>query len=388
MTSRSFLAAVVLLIGFSALSADDVELHRLDGSVAKGELAAIGPQGVQVAGAESVPLDQVLWISFANPTLSSEPPKARIALRGGGILLAQDVITDERLATVKLKVDRVFSVPLERIAGILLGSPEPAAVERWLASAKAGRQTDLLVAVRGTERAELEGVIGPLSGERLSFELDGEEIAVKRERVFAIYLGTTAAPPTSLAEVQDTAGNVWPADSVEWKENQLVAKSPAYGEVSFTAGEIVRVDFSKQRVTFLSDIEPNIVEHVPFFDVAHSIGKDVGLTGEPIRIADTAFAKGLVMHSKTTATYDIGGQYRRFACIIGIESAVGKHGDAQVQITGDGKILWEGRVRGGEAGVAVDLPLAGVQKLAVAVDYGALADIGDHVALGDARLIK
>lgn len=372
----------------SASRAENADLHLLDGSVVTGQIAAIGSREVQLEGATAVPLDQILWVAFPDRQILSEPPKARIALRGGGLLLAQDVVTDERVATVTLKADHVLSVPLDRVASILLGSPDPAAVERWLASARADRQTDLLVAIRGTERAELQGVVGPLTSQRLSFELEGEPIAVKRDRVFALYLGSTVPPPGSLAEIQDTAGNVWPADRLEWRENRLAAASPAYGEIVLPAREVVRIDFSKQRVAFLSDLEPSILEHVPFFDVAYDIGKDKGLGGAPIRIAGVTFAKGLVIHSKTTLTYDLAGQYRRFACAVGIESTAGDHGDALVQITGDGKTLWEGRVRGGDPAVPLDLPLDGVARLVIVVDYGSLADIGDHVAFGDARLLR
>jgi hypothetical protein len=58
-------------------------------------------------------------------------------------------------------------------------------------------------------------------------------------------------------------------------------------------------------------------------------------------------------------------------------------------ISGEGRELWRRTgIRGGQPAVAVAVDVVGVKNLIVTVDYGARYDIGDHLVLADAALIR
>lgn len=375
-----------------AAAGAEAEIHFVDGSTARGRLTSLADGRAawtgedDSGGEETAPLDRVLWIAFPERRIVSPPaPAVRVALRGGGLLIARQATVRDRTATVALHPERTVSIPLERIASLL--TAEEAAVPQWRESAQAERQTDSLVAVRGEQRAQLDGVVGDLSEERLEFFLDSAPISVPRGRVVAVYYAGRAAN-ASHVEVHDVHGNVWPADDVEWKGGSLHFTSAPTESLELTAEELVRVDFSRRRLAYLSDLTPAAVEHVPYFDVHYEVQRDQNYLGRTIRIGPEEFQKGLAVHSKTTLEYELDGGFRRFQATVGVEASAGRYGDMIARILGDGAPLWEARLRAGEPGAAVDVPLEGVRRLTITVDYGALADIGDHAAFGDARLVK
>ncbi|MBN8527463.1 MAG: NPCBM/NEW2 domain-containing protein, partial [Planctomycetes bacterium] len=62
--------------------------------------------------------------------------------------------------------------------------------------------------------------------------------------------------------------------------------------------------------------------------------------------------------------------------------------DCIAVLAGDGRELWRARLRGGDAPRSIDLDLAGVKRLELRVEAGERHDIGDHVVLADAQLIR
>lgn len=143
------------------------------------------------------------------------------------------------------------------------------------------------------------------------------------------------------------------------------------------------------RRVYLGDLTPAKVEEAGAFDVTWPHRVDRNLDGGPIRVAGRRYARGIVVHSKARVAWKLDGGYERLHAVIGIEDLVANVGDCAVTVAGDGKTLWQrDSLRGRDGGVDLDLPLAGVKELAVVVDFGARYDIGDHVALADAYLVK
>ena len=61
----------------------------------------------------------------------------------------------------------------------------------------------------------------------------------------------------------------------------------------------------------------------------------------------------------------------------------------QLVISGDGKILFDGEIKGREPPRPLDLDVVGVRDLEILVDFGSdVSDIGDHLDLVDAKLIR
>jgi hypothetical protein len=116
--------------------------------------------------------------------------------------------------------------------------------------------------------------------------------------------------------------------------------------------------------------------------------RDRSLDGKPLSLGGKTYARGLAIHSKTTLRYRIAGEFTRLKAVMGIDDSVCRQYGVRVVISGDGKALFEGDVRGTDAPRPLDLDVAGVRDLEILVDFGGDLDSCDHLDLADAKLLK
>jgi len=96
----------------------------------------------------------------------------------------------------------------------------------------------------------------------------------------------------------------------------------------------------------------------------------------------------LALHSQTRQAYRLAGKYRQFTATVGIDDAVSVGGDVLLQVSGDGKPLWEGTIKGADQPQTLELDVSGVKRLELLVGFGDDLDIGDHLDLCDAKVMK
>jgi hypothetical protein len=245
----------------------------------------------------------------------------------------------------------------------------------------------------------LEGVLGDVDDEVMHFELEKELIPVKRPKVEGLIYyhasGDELAEP--LAEAIDRGGSRWQVKSVEPAGDQLTLTTPAGLKISQPIANLERLDLSSVNTQFLSALEPVSFQFAAYFPPRTDLPiltesnkprRDLGFDGLPLKLDGKAYAKGLSLHSRTDVGFRLPGRFRRFKALVGIDDAVRPGGDVQVEIRGDRKLLWEGRVRGSDAAQALDLDIAGVKRIDILVDFGADLDVADVLDLCEARMTK
>lgn len=152
---------------------------------------------------------------------------------------------------------------------------------------------------------------------------------------------------------------------------------------------LARLRVEGGRRVHLGELKPALVEEAGAFGVVWPFQVDRNLDGSPLRLGGVRYERGVVVHSQARLAWKLGGAYARLRAVVGIADVVGDQGDCAVVLRLDGKPAWsKDSLKGGDKPSAVDLDLTGVQQLELGVDYGARYDIGDHVALADAYLIK
>jgi len=363
-----------------------------DGSTKKGIVTKIDRATVTLRtpeGSLELPVDQVMGLEFA----STEPVvpangKVLVALESDGLLVASEITTDDREATVTLSDNQPITLPIAGIRGILFGSASPTFFEQWKRTCGEPPPRDVLVASKGDEQAELDGTVGNIGAERIAFTAEGESIDVRRERVRAIYFAKNPQTVTSPITIHEVNGHRWPVQKVEWNDLGVTFSGDRIGSQLRQFSDIARIDYSSGRVAYLSDIEPEKVEYAPYLDTVWTLQRDRNTSNNPIRIGPNTFRKGLVLHSKTTVTYSLDGQYQLLQLTAGMEREAGPFGDALLQFIIDGKVAREVAITSPSAPLDLNLDLKNARQLTIVVDYGLRADLGDHVALGNARLLK
>ena len=139
---------------------------------------------------------------------------------------------------------------------------------------------------------------------------------------------------------------------------------------------------------YLSDLPLAEVRDEGLFGVVWPHRLDRAIAGGPIRVGGLRHAKGVAVHSVARLGWDLGGGYARLRALAGIDDAVAPEGDLVAVLEGDGRELWRARIRGGERPLPLDLDVSGVKRLTLRVDAGERHDIGDHLDLADAWLVR
>lgn len=381
-----------------------VTITMLDGTTARGRMVAVEGETLQWVVEDqpetrALPLANVLFIDFPHPEkpaekTSANPLAPRLFTTDGCLLPITNYHTDGREAHVKLvpltsQTEAVeLTIPLQHIRAVLFQAKTTQEWSQWLQTANVPRSHDSLVILRSGKQFALDGTVGKVSNEAVGFVVEGEELPVKRSRALGIFYANKLVTTDAAPLLHDRAGGVWTLDKWNWRENRLFIQTPTGTKRPLPPEAVARIDFSRGRITYLSDLQPLLAQHTPFFDRVWEFRRDVNALGKPLRTGGKSFAKGLLVHSRTVLEYDLGGRYQKLETILGLEDGTSALGHVFVQITGDGKLLWENHLTAGQPPQPLSLNVEDVRKLTLSVDFGDGFDLGDHVVFGDARVTK
>ena len=184
-------------------------------------------------------------------------------------------------------------------------------------------------------------------------------------------------------------------------DGQALTGQTLFGaEVRVGLARVRALDVYHGRAVYLSDLKPRGYEfrsylggeRLPYVPDGSALdGVDGVVAGGDLRLAGDTYDKGLGMRSASRITYALGGAYRRFEALVGLDDATGRAGSARVRVLvdgkprdlgGDGEIAW----RGGPKSVRVTV--AGARELTLVADFGRRGPVQNHVDWANARLVK
>ncbi|MCL2700894.1 MAG: NPCBM/NEW2 domain-containing protein [Phycisphaerae bacterium] len=238
----------------------------------------------------------------------------------------------------------------------------------------------------------LQGVIKSITSDTVTFTRNEQDVKVARANVLAIRLAAIgeAKPTIGRAMLRDGLGAQVEFESITLKGGTCELTSRELGTLTVGQSAITSLRLWNQRVTALSSLEPASVKEHGLLGLATPYQKNRSTTGGPLRLGSTVHASGLGLHSFCELTYKLDGQYKQFVTAAGIDESAKPAGNARLTFLGDGKELDAPLdLTGKDDPVMVRLKLDGVKTLTIRVEYGAdKVDVGDHVTLGGAKLIK
>jgi len=173
--------------------------------------------------------------------------------------------------------------------------------------------------------------------------------------------------------------------------------TPAGARIDISQEFLTRLDYTLDKVAFLSRLEPNKVVQRSNFDFVDIYRRDKNLDNGPLRVYGESFTIGLALHAHTELEYDLKGDYREFHALAGIDQSVGGVGGPVVLviegvIDGETKELYKKTFtrkdpKDKKEG-AIDVNIKDVQKLRLVVRTGDLFDNGKHLDLVNAKVQK
>ena len=171
----------------------------------------------------------------------------------------------------------------------------------------------------------------------------------------------------------------------------LTGSTPSGTAVELPVVQLVALDVFQGKAVYLSDLKPKKAAAEGFNGLAWPWVADRSVKGHPLRVGADTFDKGLGTHPATTLTYDLGGKYRRFEAVVGLDPATGRRGVADVRVLIDGKAVPAGGLKGLTAAtspVAVAADVTGAKELTLVVEFGPGGDVQADVNWGNARLVE
>ena len=400
-----------LLLLLSFLEAPQVDVTTLAGDMVTGRLTRFDGSQLELdqnGNPVKIPAAELLLVqrsdlgTGAAAIPSANTPAADpivIELLDGSRLQATTL--ELRGDTLSLEHPQLGSLKLPRTGArsIRLGKEDPAVNATWKELQQRSKKQDYLVIRKGDVLDHLDGVVGEVDEATVKFLLDGEQIDVKRPRVYG-WIYAQEAPKASGARVRVELpqGESLSVTSAVWEQDHWLLTLP--GEktpLSVPATAVNSLDFSAGKVLYLSKVEPRDVEHTPFFPGPGGdwpYQRDRNLFGRPLKVGTRTFSRGLAVHSKTRLLYRLGGDYRRLTSLVGLDPELSPNfepaiNNARLVISGDKKVLLETNVKAGDPPLPLDLNVANVIELEILVDFGeANCDIGDRVHLADLKVLK
>ena len=312
-----------------------------------------------------------------------------VALTDGSRLSCANVTRSGAELTLETVRLGSLKVPLQSVMNVRFGPPDSKLLDNWNELIDKGAKTDLLVTRKGEVLDYLNGVIGEFDDKTVKFLLDQDEISVNRQKVYGLIYKRPAAkdaPTICIAEIE--GGDKLQLDKIRWDGSEWKGALASGPTLQIPGDKLRSLDFSLGKVRYLSQMEPREVKYVPYFDFTWKYRRDRNIDGGPIRLANRTYSRGLSIHSRTQLRYRLGGEFRSFQAMMGIDQSMGRKGDVQVTISGNGKELLKADVRGVDAPQPIDLDVTGVRDLEILVDFGGDLDIADHLDLADAKVLK
>jgi hypothetical protein len=342
---------------------------------------------LRVAGASrKLPCSDLLALELRAGKAAPSREGVAVVLRNGDSLRGTIEGGSGRALTLKSALFGSAECPLQAITRIELPVAQPS--QPLAADEKADR---LLLRNGETVEGTLESL--DAAGVKFRSTLLGQ-LEVGFDRLAAIALAASGAaaekkPEGVVAIVHGDDATVVSGQLKGLRDGKLELQAGFGAALALDLRRALRVEFRGGRLVYLSDLQPAEAKETPFFDLVWHYRRDRSVDGNPLRIGEQVYGKGLGVHSRCELTYALDGACRRFLADVGIDEEVGEKGNVDIVVLVDGKPRFERKgVAGPDEPIPVAVDVAGAARLTLVVDFGADFDICDHLDWGNARLIR
>ncbi|MFL5241158.1 MAG: NPCBM/NEW2 domain-containing protein [Gemmataceae bacterium] len=376
------------------------ELRTLTGESYTGDLISLSDKEIvfKVEKKEVItPIAQVLYLNFQSAAPKSDAKFSEVELNDGSQLRCKAVSFKGKEIKLTLLGGQELTLPIAAVSYVFHEANDAALHQEWqkMFSGKK-RNRDVVVRKTGEKLTSISGTLGDADdkGENMAFESEtSRKIDVPLAKIQGLHfqrrVDPDAKPP--LFKLTDTLGNALLVSSASFADKSLNATTPSGAKIAVSLPQIIKLDYSKGKLTYLSDFGPDKTKivHDSTFGVFEPVYRDMNLNHKAIKLGRKSYPKGLAIHAYTEITFDLEGEYREFKATIGIDDDVAARDDGTiVKIVGDGKELLSTTVTSKDKPQEKALNVKDVQKLTIIVASPNAIDMSRHVDLADAKVSK
>lgn len=383
-----------------AWGADGAKLRTITGKAYEGEVVGISETEVKLRGKDgpvTVPIREVLDLELPTSAAAPETKYTDVELNDGSTLHCIQFALLGNQVEVKLVGGLDLKFPLASVSSILKDAQDAKVREEWQEALGKRGNSDLMVIRRADGSPNnFEGTLGnaDAKGEKIEFEtISGTKARPELARIHAMSFLRKPDPnaPAPVCKLHDTSRNVLVVAKVALDAKGFAVTTVSGVKLELPRESVARLDYSKGKLTFLSDLEPVKAIQRSTTGWVENYGRDKNLDRGPLRLGKDTFAKGLALHGYTELVYDLGGQYKEFKAVLGVDPTVptiGGDNAVKVTIEGDGRELFAQEVKRKDDPRPLALDVKNVKQIRIVVAPSGLLDLGGHVNFGDAKVSK
>ena len=245
---------------------------------------------------------------------------------------------------------RSLELPSRAVTAVRFQAHADTTAAEWARLQESEASGDVLVVHRGNSLDFHRGILRQIGPTTVRFEVNGEVLPVKREKVFGVIVYQAAARnlPESVCRLAEANGSNWDVHAIGLDDGQVQWTTPLGLTVKRPLGELAKIDFSQGKIVYLSDLKAESVEWTPYIAAGKPLASwseffrprnDQSLRSGPLELGGQTYKKGLALHSRTTMVYRLPGRFHRFKAIAGIDDRFRPRGNVRLVIRGDEQVL-------------------------------------------------
>ncbi|MBL7219868.1 MAG: NPCBM/NEW2 domain-containing protein [Phycisphaerae bacterium] len=378
----------------------EVRTETLDARITSGRLVALSELDITLktkTGDAKIALSDLAEMTVAEPADPMTVVGRAVVLTSAGqyVTAAKVTAVDGKVNFTNSVLGKItFAFPSVAALYLPTSSQSAADVARKCLALELGRgDQDIVVVARKTGGwLGVQGILKSIDDKMLTFSWKGTDRKISLAGVRAVFVA-----PTGDAKTEKFKGVVTLRDgssvrfaSLTYGKSVFNISLSGSGDTKTAAGNVATVKFVSDRVVNLSDLTPHDVKQHGLLDTSMRWRTNSSVSGGAITLGGRSYSTGLGLHSFCELTYKLDARFKSLIAVVGIDDVVRPGGDAILTFLGDGKELSTPlTVTGKEKPQSVRVGLTGVKTFVVRVDFGKdFLDVGDHVDLAGARLIK
>ena len=328
------------------------------------------------------------------PAVPSGPPRVLVHLEAGDRLRGELVELDKESLRLRGSWGSELDIPLVQVLGVEFGSSASLEARTKFADRLRHPAAEDTAIVRGPDEAVMlvSGTVEGMADGKLRFAYQGEARSINQPRLIGLVF--SAHPPVRAVRAPYQIFSLISGDRISgmWRtiDSDRFGMETLWGSpIDLPAGSVSDITFRNGKMVYLSDLEPALVEEVPYFGRLMSYRRDQNLLGDVLRVKGKSYAKGLAVHSRCVLNYAIDGQFETFRAVVGFDESAGTRGRVACRVLGDGKELFaEHDLRADADSRPLELSIRGIGQLTLEVDFGEGEDTGDRVIWADPRIFR
>jgi hypothetical protein len=257
----------------------------------------------------------------------------------------------------------------------------------------AGQRTRDRVLLRNGDN--LEGALTGVDENKVRLEVDKRKQEMPVSKIALIAMNTELAsrrkPKGPYGRLVLANGGRLSLSSATADGETLTGKLTSGVPIQVRIQDVVSLSIVQGCAEYISDLKPNKIEQTPYLDAAMPPVVDGTAKDRDLRVGGSSYDKGIGMHGACRMTFDLGGAYKLFESLVGLDDITGREGSARVQVLVDGKtrkLGIEGDLTHRNGPMTVRVDVSGAKHLTLVVDFGERGDVQADVNWVDARLIK